>query len=1226
MSKDTQFIAEISIDDKELKDALKQLEIAGKKAAKNLEASFNSINSMKFERGIRSSTRQMRKLNQEANNFGRTLKTQVIPYMSALVSMMGAKEISHFADSWTRINNRLKSVSSSNKELIAQQKMLYNIAQRTRTSYEATASLFTKTKNAGNNLGLNFDTKDYAKFTEMMNKSSITSGTNGPSSGVKIDFAVSDFSQILEHNQASLGNFVSAVLAASTSIENAFNKTTISLHEAGATIGTTLTKLVGQVNNSGGFSNDFTQGIRQVITAIDALAPQDIQAITDAFQILNTVEATIGGGQAAQAFVDKATAIKDAAVAANQAAIADKEAAIQAEQAALKEKSFREEKLKSAQARAYATKAALDEAKGTNSAKQATKTHKKAIKKLNKAKQQSIGASERFATAQRKAAAASKAATIQARAASIAVKSLNGVMAFFGGPVGLAITAIGALAGVMSSHAQATISAEDVLLKYEDRIKSLRAEVDGLNSSLGQKGKSTNSLEKFANYDTLKLEEKALKSQLQKQFKGLDRNTKKSLEDNFGITYENINTQEYENLSKALNMVDTAAGDASIKLLEILKTAGVIKLIQDDMKKVHSEMTELEKIGRKFESQLDSLSPYDKDVVSLKKGTSFTEEKISKLTKIAESDPITGGDNSIYFREQQRKRAKTLLAANDTLINKKILEQEAQANALQQATGSDPAAKESNDAYLAEMKQKEIDLAFKSAEAKRVEAEEQRLLNQAAIDGANLSPEKATKMAEEIIEAQNIAAAKERMENLTNASYPLKGLIEDIQLLASSFNGTEEHMLLLANAADHLGEVGSDALANWWKNLEEADLALINTALNSDLLAGALSHVDSNIFETAMTGVGKAADDARAHIIYLMEMFRDAIQTSLDNMGPIDTLDSLEVANGYLKTIDNYNALIEKAKHSKHEDKPSPVGSSGGVRNNDRNVNTRARSTPEPLSALEQYRQKVQELDQQLAKGTITQMQYNQKIWELAQGLEGHVGEVMSAFNQIGDAFAENFADLIINGFENADESARNFGESLKNIGKQLIKMALMNVFQSTMGSLFGGSGLFGGALGGLFGFADGGKVQKFASGGFVSGGGTSRSDSIPAMLSNGEYVINAKATKQFAPLLNAINYGHMDHLVRKAKGGFMGVTSNVNAIQTAAKEGRLNQNSNISNNMSLSPTINITMQGSSGDQRKDAKMAQDIAGKVNKTVEVKVYEILRKESTPGGAFSKLRR
>lgn len=49
-------------------------------------------------------------------------------------------------------------------------------------------------------------------------------------------------------------------------------------------------------------------------------------------------------------------------------------------------------------------------------------------------------------------------------------------------------------------------------------------------------------------------------------------------------------------------------------------------------------------------------------------------------------------------------------------------------------------------------------------------------------------------------------------------------------------------------------------------------------------------------------------------------------------------------------------------------------------------------------------------------------------------------------------------------------------------------------------------------------------KSAKFAQGGKVIGPGTGTSDSIPAMLSNGEYVMTAKATSMFEPLLMAMN------------------------------------------------------------------------------------------------------
>jgi hypothetical protein len=70
-----------------------------------------------------------------------------------------------------------------------------------------------------------------------------------------------------------------------------------------------------------------------------------------------------------------------------------------------------------------------------------------------------------------------------------------------------------------------------------------------------------------------------------------------------------------------------------------------------------------------------------------------------------------------------------------------------------------------------------------------------------------------------------------------------------------------------------------------------------------------------------------------------------------------------------------------------------------------------------------------------------------------------------------------------------------------------------------------------------LEGFA---SAFGFARGGPVRGPGTSRSDSIPAMLSNGEYVVNARSASMFRPLLHAINNGSP---LGFASGGMVGTT-----------------------------------------------------------------------------------
>jgi hypothetical protein len=71
---------------------------------------------------------------------------------------------------------------------------------------------------------------------------------------------------------------------------------------------------------------------------------------------------------------------------------------------------------------------------------------------------------------------------------------------------------------------------------------------------------------------------------------------------------------------------------------------------------------------------------------------------------------------------------------------------------------------------------------------------------------------------------------------------------------------------------------------------------------------------------------------------------------------------------------------------------------------------------------------------------------------------------------------------------------------------------------------------------------------QKFATGGYVSGEGGATDDKIPAMLSNGEYVINAASTSKNLPLLNMINAGATPmtpSLPTFATGGYVNVNNN---------------------------------------------------------------------------------
>lgn len=72
-------------------------------------------------------------------------------------------------------------------------------------------------------------------------------------------------------------------------------------------------------------------------------------------------------------------------------------------------------------------------------------------------------------------------------------------------------------------------------------------------------------------------------------------------------------------------------------------------------------------------------------------------------------------------------------------------------------------------------------------------------------------------------------------------------------------------------------------------------------------------------------------------------------------------------------------------------------------------------------------------------------------------------------------------------------------------------------------------------------------NVPKYATGGLVQGEGTGTSDSIPAMLSNGESVMTARATSAYSPILSAIN--------QSVGGAPIGASTNTRAMQQLVQQ-----------------------------------------------------------------------
>lgn len=175
---------------------------------------------------------------------------------------------------------------------------------------------------------------------------------------------------------------------------------------------------------------------------------------------------------------------------------------------------------------------------------------------------------------------------------------------------------------------------------------------------------------------------------------------------------------------------------------------------------------------------------------------------------------------------------------------------------------------------------------------------------------------------------------------------------------------------------------------------------------------------------------------------------------------------------------------------------------------------------------------------------------YKDKLADLEQA-ERQLAETARHF---GQALSDAFADAILEG--------KSFGEVLRSLEKQIARATLQAVFagQGPLAGLLGtapaasaGSNAVGRITGTVSGFlkdlftrptgAGGDVVDAYgalwlAGGGPVRSPGPGTSDSVPALLSNGEFAVNARAASAHAGLLEQINRGGVRRL---APGGWAG-------------------------------------------------------------------------------------
>lgn len=180
---------------------------------------------------------------------------------------------------------------------------------------------------------------------------------------------------------------------------------------------------------------------------------------------------------------------------------------------------------------------------------------------------------------------------------------------------------------------------------------------------------------------------------------------------------------------------------------------------------------------------------------------------------------------------------------------------------------------------------------------------------------------------------------------------------------------------------------------------------------------------------------------------------------------------------------------------------------------------------------------------------------YEEKVRLMNEALQKYDEEqqkinTISKIQQTSNQLAKDFSGAITDWIT----GAKSFGDAMKSVLQQLISQLIQAALYATIvAACTGGGGGFAARWKGAFG-------KAFASGGSVAGPGTGTSDSVPAMLSNGEYVLNAQAVDRLGvPFLNGLNTGRLRGF---ASGGLVGSGGAYNRPASVASSSSSRSNS----------------------------------------------------------------
>jgi hypothetical protein len=354
------------------------------------------------------------------------------------------------------------------------------------------------------------------------------------------------------------------------------------------------------------------------------------------------------------------------------------------------------------------------------------------------------------------------------------------------------------------------------------------------------------------------------------------------------------------------------------------------------------------------------------------------------------------------------------------------------------------------------------------------------------------------------------------------------GAFETIKESAGDLAGTigagfSSQIAIISSAYDQIGGIVSNTVSgigDIWTGEAPAVEAAVEKATEKSL---APVRAEAKAQAAAFDEAAKAAEDYAKLLERDLAAVLGLLKTDADRLA-----EGLEQVNRLLQAgeIDQKRAaeatLILKERYDEATISARKLAEEG------------ARLADSLRTPLEQYQASVEQLERLFAAGAISRDTYDRALEASTQRLSESLKQTGEDVKQL-DLTLQDAAGALFTTFEDAlfDPLNASFDQMVSSFLAALAKMALAAAKQQALNALLG-AGAGGASL-----------IPGFASGGYISGPGTGTSDSIPARLSNGEFVMRAAAVKKygvgFMAALNGLRTPSASGASRFAEGGLVG-------------------------------------------------------------------------------------